>query len=217
MILEIDNVELYFKDKRILNGIYLRAETGKITGILGSNGSGKSCIMQIVFGSLQAKYKLIRVNGKPILKPLYTSNLVSFLPQHTFIPNGFKLKTLFQLMKLDWNTFIEIFEGFIGFENIKIQHLSGGEKRVIETYLILKSNREIILLDEPFSHIAPIYIEQFKTLILQEKKHKVIVITDHLHEHITELSDKIYLIKNGCSTRIETLSQLQNYKYLSTT
>lgn len=215
MILEIDNVELYFKDKRILNGIYLKAEVGKVTALLGSNGSGKSCIMQIIFGTLNAKYKLVRVNGKPILKPLYRTNLISYLPQHTYIPNGLKLKTLFQLMKLDWETFTNIFEGFYGFENIKIQHLSGGEKRVIETYLILKSNRDIILLDEPFSHLAPIYVEQFKALILQEKRYKVIVITDHLHEYIKELSDTIYLIKNGCSTKIEFLEQLKDYNYLS--
>lgn len=105
MILEIDNVELYFKEKRILNGIYLKAETGKFTALLGSNGSGKSCIMQIVFGTLNAKYKLVRVNGKPILKPLYKTNIVSYLPQHTYIPNGLKLKTVFQLMKLDWGNF----------------------------------------------------------------------------------------------------------------
>ena len=41
MILEIDNVELYFSNKRILNGIYLKAETGEVTGILGSNGCEK--------------------------------------------------------------------------------------------------------------------------------------------------------------------------------
>ena len=98
---------------------------------------------------------------------------------------------------------------------MKIQQLSGGERRVIETYLILKSDREIILLDEPFSHLAPIYVEQFKTLIHQDKNHKVILITDHLYEHITELSDTIYLIKNGCSTQIESLDQLKDYNYLS--
>ena len=49
MILEIDNIELSFKNKRILNGIYLKAETGKITGILGSNGSGKTSLLNIMF------------------------------------------------------------------------------------------------------------------------------------------------------------------------
>ena len=49
MTAEIDNVELYFKEKRILSGIYLKAETGKVTAILGSNGSGKSCFAKYYF------------------------------------------------------------------------------------------------------------------------------------------------------------------------
>ena len=70
MKFELDNVELYFKNKRILNGIYLKAETGKVTAILGSNGCGKSCLLNIAFGSLKPKYMLIRLNNKPLLKPL---------------------------------------------------------------------------------------------------------------------------------------------------
>ena len=62
MIFEIDNVELYFNKKRILNGIYLKAETGKITGLLGSNGSEKSSLLEIAFGNLKPKYKLIRID-----------------------------------------------------------------------------------------------------------------------------------------------------------
>lgn len=62
MFLEIDNIELYFKNKRILNGIYLKAETGKTTGILGRNGCGKSSLLDIVFDNLKPKYKLIRID-----------------------------------------------------------------------------------------------------------------------------------------------------------
>ena len=65
MIFEIDNIELSFKEKRILNGIYLKTETNNITGLLGSNGCGKTCLLNILFGSLEPKYKLIRVDNKP--------------------------------------------------------------------------------------------------------------------------------------------------------
>ncbi|GGK17823.1 ABC transporter ATP-binding protein [Yeosuana aromativorans] len=215
MIVEIDNVELYFKEKRILNGIYLKAESGKVTGILGSNGCGKSCLLKIIFGELKPKYKLIRVDKKPILKPLYQTKLVSYLPQHNFIPNALKIKTAFKLFNVDWIDFIEIFPSFKTFENLKSKKLSGGERRVIELYLILKSSCEIVLLDEPFSHIAPLYINQIKTLIETEKHKKAIVITDHLYRHIISVSDTIYLLKNGCSKLINNLKELEDYKYLS--
>lgn len=214
MIFEIDNVELYFKEKRILNGIYLKAETGKVTGILGSNGCGKSCLLNIAFGRLKPKYRLVRINGKAILKPLYQSQLVAYLPQFNFIPNTIKIKNVFYLFKVSWEDFISLFETFDLFKNSKINKLSGGERRLIETYIILKSNRKIILLDEPFSHIAPVYVEKIKTLISQEKEHKVIIITDHMYRHIVELSDTIYLIKNGSTKLINDIKELEYYNYL---
>lgn len=215
MILEIDNVELYFKEKRILNGIYLKAETGKTTGILGSNGCGKSCLLKIIFGSLKPKYKLIRINSKAVLKPLYQTKLVAYLPQHHFIPNRIKVRTAFKLFKVSWENFIVDFESFSVFKNQNLNKLSGGERRLIETYIILKSDRKIVLLDEPFSHLAPLHIEKIKKLITAEKQHKSIIITDHMYRHIIDTSDNIYLIKGGHTKLINDLTELEDYKYLS--
>ena len=215
MILEIDSVELYFSNKRILNGIYLKAETGKVTGILGRNGSGKSSLMRIAFGDLKPKYKLVRVDGKPVLKPLYETNLVGFLPQHAMAPNNIKIKTLFKLLKVDWFDFIKKFESFSYYRDSKIHTLSGGEQRVLETYLVLKSDKKIVFLDEPFSHIAPLYIEKFKELIHIEKQSKAIILTDHYFQDVIESSDDLYLLKNGCTKLIENLKELEDYQYLN--
>lgn len=215
MIFELDNVELYFKTKCILSGIYLKAETGKVTTILGSNGCGKSSLLNIAFGNLKPKYKLVRINSKPILKPLYKTKLVKFLPQYHFIPSHLKLSKVFELYNLDWKVFIERFESFSKYKTSKFKILSGGERRVIETYIILKSESKIVFLDEPFSHIAPLYIETIKQLILEEKQHKAIIISDHMYQHIIDASDTIYLLKNGTTKKIDKLSQLEDYKYLS--
>ena len=55
---------------------------------------------------------------------------------------------------------------------------------MIETYIILKSKVKITLLDEPFSHLAPLYVQKIKALIEIEKQHKIIIITDHLYKDI---------------------------------
>ncbi len=106
MIVEIDNIELYFKEKRILDSIYLKTETGKVTEILGSNGCGETSLLKILFGDLKPKYKLIRIDNNPILKPLYQTKLVSFLPQHNFIPSSLKIKKNFDLYHINWDEFI---------------------------------------------------------------------------------------------------------------
>ncbi|PWI31263.1 ABC transporter ATP-binding protein [Flavobacteriaceae bacterium LYZ1037] len=215
MILELDNVELYFKEKRILNGIYLKAQTGEVTGILGSNGSGKSCILNIIFGTLKPKYKLIRLDNKPILKPLYQTKLVKYLPQLPIAPNSLKLKTAFKLFQVNWEEFTSHFETFTIYKNNRLRQLSGGERRVVETYLLLKSSTKIILLDEPFSHVAPLYIQTIKKLISEEKQRKIIIITDHLYRDIIDTSDNLYLIKDGNSKLITDLKMLEDFKYIS--
>ncbi|MGB1308873.1 MAG: ATP-binding cassette domain-containing protein [Oceanihabitans sp.] len=215
MILEIDNVELSFGTKRILSGIYLKGETGKVTTILGSNGCGKSCLLQVIFGSLNPKYKLVRLNKKPILKPLYLTKKVSFLSQHGFVPKGLKLITVFKFLKVSWNEFAVTFNSFEAYKNKKVKLLSGGERRIVETYLILKGKSNIVLLDEPFSHIAPLYIEKIKLLITEVKKQKVIIITDHMYQHVIELADSIYLLKDGHSKLINDLKDLEFYNYLN--
>jgi ABC-type multidrug transport system ATPase subunit len=215
MILEIDNVELYFSNKKLLNGIYLKAQTGLVTGILGRNGCGKTSLLSIIFGALQPKYKLLRLDGKPILKPFYQTNHVHYLPQHGLIPNSMKIKNAFKLYKVDWFEFIKLFDTFSFFRNSKITTLSGGERRVIDTYLTIKSPKPVILLDEPFSHIAPLYIEKFKALIRIEKQTKVIILTDHYYNDVIEVTDNLYLLKDGHTKLIENLQELEDYEYLT--
>lgn len=215
MIIEIDNIELYFKEKRILNGVYLKAETGKVTGLLGSNGCGKTSLLKIVFGDLKPKYKLIRINSKPVLKPLYQTKLVSYLPQYNFIPNNLKIKNAFKFYHVNWEDFITVFKQFQIYKNSKINRLSGGERRLIEAYLIIKNNSKIVLLDEPFSHLSPLHIDAVKSLIEEEKQRKIIIITDHMYRHIIDSSNSIYLLKNGCSKLINNIHELEDYKYLS--
>ena len=116
---------------------------------------------------------------------------------------------------LNWEAFISKFESFSKYRGEKIGHLSGGERRIVETYIILKSKSKLVLLDEPFSHIAPIFIEHIKQIISEEKKHKAIIITDHLYKHIINAADSIYLLKNGTTKKIERLAELEDYKYIS--
>ncbi|MBA6152975.1 ATP-binding cassette domain-containing protein [Gelidibacter maritimus] len=215
MIIELDSIELYFKERRILNGIYLKAETGQIVGILGRNGSGKSCLLQILFGSLKPKYKLVRLDKKPLKRPLYTLNMASYLPQHQLAPDHLKVKTLFQMMNLEWNTFVNHFEKFQNYYNTRISKLSGGERRVIETYSILKREAAIVLLDEPFSNISPLHIEKIKKLIEIEKSEKIIIITDHYFNDVIDMSDTLYLLKNGCTKIIDNLEELEDYNYIN--
>lgn len=214
MILEIDNIELSFGEKKILRGVYVRAENGKVTGILGRNGSGKTSLLNILFGSLRPKYKSIRIDGNFKKNPLFLRNQVAYLPQHKLISKNMRVRTCFTLFNVDWTTFIETFEHFRQFHNHYTSELSGGELRLLETYLILNSEKNIILLDEPFSNLAPLYVSKIKDIIQRKKKDKIILLTDHLYEEILSLSENLYFLKNGCSKLIQNAEDLKNEGYL---
>ena len=214
MTLEVDNIELHFKTKRILYGIYLKAESGKITSLIGRNGCSKTSLLKIVFGSLDPKSKSIRIDGTPQPKPLFLSNQIAYLPQHRLLPKSIKTRTAFKLFNCDFNGFTNRFTAFDKYYNYRVSELSSGERKVMETYLILFSGKRIILLDEPFSFVAPIYVEIFKRLMLEQKKDSLIMVTDHFYHDVLAISDTTYCLKNGCSKPMSSREGLEQEGYL---
>lgn len=214
MLLEIDNIELGFGSKKVLYGIYLSARKGEVTGILGRNGCGKTSLLNILFGSLKPKYKSIRIDGKNIRKALFLFNNIAYLPQHRLLPKNMGINTAFRLFDVDWNAFTDYFDDFRAYEKYRVSMLSSGEVRIIETYLTMNQNKEIILLDEPFSFVAPIYVDKFKTIIQEKKEDRITLITDHFYNDILEVSNKIYFLRDGCSKEIKTDEDLTREGYV---
>uniref|UniRef100_UPI0032179E81 ATP-binding cassette domain-containing protein n=1 Tax=uncultured Draconibacterium sp. TaxID=1573823 RepID=UPI0032179E81 len=195
--LEVDSIILEFDTKRVLQDVFLKNETGKATGILGRNGTGKSCLMNIIYGELQTTNKSIRIDGKAIYDGFRNPELLRYLPQFNFIPKYLKTKRIFKDFNLDFSRFIEYFPEFEKYFNSKVKTFSGGEARILEIYSILASKTKFCMLDEPFSQVMPVHVDTIKRIILEEKKNKGIIITDHLYEHIIDVCDEIYVIING--------------------
>lgn len=209
-LLEIDSVQLRFNERKILSSVYLKCETNKITGLLGKNGQGKSCLMNIIYGTLSSE-KSIRFNHVSITETYKRPDLLLFLPQFNFIPKSLSLRRIFSDFGLDYGVFQKKFPEFISREKSSIGSLSGGERRLIELYVIVKSTSHFAMLDEPFTHLNPLQIEKAKQLIKEEKVKKGFLVTDHMYRHIIDISDSVYVLTNGqtyltkSATDIETL------------
>ncbi len=100
----------------------------------------------------------------------------------------------------------------LSFSNRKILY---GVYFKAETYLILNSDKPIILLDEPFSFIAPIYVEKIKAIMQLKKEKSSIIITDHFYRDILEVSDTVYFLKDGYSKLIRSKQDLEDEGYLN--
>lgn len=211
--LEIDGVFFEINNKSILSDIYLQSKTNLVTGLFGRNGAGKSSLMKIIFGALDCEYSL-RVDNKSIKNLNKRNEFISFLPQFNFIPKSLSINQTLYFFELNRNIFEAILPEFINKTNMKLGELSGGQRRFIELYVILFSKSKFTLLDEPFSQLSPLQIEKAKQLILQTKLKKGILMTDHLYNHIFDISDTNYILKDGKSYVIKTLLDLEELGYI---
>ena len=212
--LEIDSVILEFGSQRILQDVYLKSEIGKVIGLLGRNGSGKSCLLKVIFGELEQTNKSFRINGNTILGNSRNPKDLRYLPQRRFIPKSLTLKRIFKDFDLDFNNFVYEFPDFEKFYTANLKKLSGGERRIVEIYSILVSKTKFSLLDEPFSQVMPVQVEILKKLILKEKETKGILVTDHLYKDIIDICDYIYVIKEGKMHLTHSLKDLEVLEYV---
>lgn len=209
--LEADGIQLSFSERKILSDVYIKCETGKITGLLGRNGQGKSCLMQIIYGSLAVSLKSIRFDGQYVSKPYKRSDLLTYMPQFNFIPSKLTVERVFQDFELEFSDFEKLFAAVSAGISTPIEKLSGGQRRLIELYIIIKAKSQFAMLDEPFSHISPVQIDQVKELIMDETANKGFLITDHMFRHVADISNSIYLLANG---KVHLTTSMDDLEYL---
>lgn len=213
--LKVDSVQLEFDGRKILQSVYLNCTQGEVIGLLGRNGCGKSSLLKIIFGTLQANYRYVSIDEQFIHKG-YHHNRIAYLPQHNYLPGGIRIEKLARVLvdPISWPEFatLPIYQRNA---DKKIHELSGGELRQLETMMIIHSRADFILLDEPFTHISPIQAEEFKPVIRACAKRKGIVITDHQYYNILEVSDKVILLADGVTKHIADNEELVRYGYLS--
>jgi len=216
--LHIDSVSKSYDNKTILSDIYLTCKKGEIVGLIGRNGSGKSTLLKIVFGIEKCENKFVQIGDKVINNIASGRTLINYLPQDNFLPNNIKIKSLINLFLPKENRSELITNDYIiPLLHKKNQELSGGEKRIVEILLIVHSNAEFILLDEPFNGVSPIIRSYIINYIRKMKSSKGYIITDHDYENVLNLADKIMFLKDGNLKEISNRKELVDLGYLSQT
>ena len=173
-------------------------------------------LYEIIFGTEKPDSKFIRIGNKVIRNISDGRNLISYLPQKNFLPNNISIKSLI-------NLFLQKEYRKIVLENKyvkpllykKNQNLSGGQKRIIEILLIIHSNAEFILLDEPFNGLSPIVRDYTIEYIIKMKSSKGYIITDHNYENVINLADSIIYLQNGFLKEVNNKSELIELGYIT--
>lgn len=208
-----DSMRLSFGSQDVLNGAWLRAETGKVTGVLGRNGSGKSCMFRIIMGELKPQEHFIKLNECVVTGSDEMGLYIKYLPQKPFLPPKMTLWKAFSFFGKEYKEFAVEFPHFAQYEDVEVKELSGGEIRIVEIWLCLNSGSPFCILDEPFSYLAPVYVEQVQKMIQSRKWEMGIIISDHNYNALLEISDDVLLLSDGYVHLVKEMNDLVRYGY----
>jgi len=212
--LETINLDVgYYKDLNIIQGLNMKARTGKITTILGANGVGKSTALKAMFAFLEPNGGEILLNGESILGiPTHKKILkgLAYIPQQ---PGVFKDMTVEENLELGAWTFrrdkkqvreklAANYERFPILRDKRKQitgELSGGQQRMVEIGRTLMADPKMLLIDEPTAGLSKMLaVEVYQMLTdLRDKEKLTILLVDQEIRQALKIADYVYVLELG--------------------
>lgn len=215
------NFQLYSARKSygkntVLQDVSFKLKTGEIMGIFGRNGSGKSTLLKALTGSIKAEVKMEFDGVITVPSEVISKQLIAYLPQHPFIPVNLLVRDVIPIYYSDGKKQDAIFYDptIVRISNTKIGALSQGERKYLETLMVGNLPHPVLMLDEPFSMLEPLQIDQLKIHLNKIKEHKAIIITDHYYHDVWDLASKYIVLTDGKSYQIEEKKDLIAFDYL---
>lgn len=204
MKIEVKNLEKTFKNNIVLNNVNLEFEDGKIYGLVGRNGSGKSVFLKILCALYEPTKGEILYDGVKIGKDNFPPNTRAMIEKPNFIGDITGFENLEMLAKIQDKIGIVEIEDTLKKVNLysekdkKFSKYSLGMKQKLNIAQVLMEDPHVIILDEPFNGIEEDTVISLRNILLEEKKKgKIIIIASHIKEDIELLTDVIYKFDNG--------------------
>ena len=201
-VLEIKNLnKAYKKGVPVLNFLNMEIPEGRIVGLLGPNGCGKSTLMKLVSGLLQSDSGEILVGGIPVGEK--TKALVSYLPERTYFTTGMKVDGLVKYFAefyadFDAQRAYALLADLKIDRNANLKTLSKGTKEKVQLILVMSRRAKLYLLDEPIAGVDPAAREYIlSTIVSNYDPSATIIITTHLITDIEQVLDDYYFIGFG--------------------
>ena len=200
-----------FKKVTILENINMKFESGKIYGIVGRNGSGKSVFLKILCSFYkpttgEVLYGNINYNSNNSFPP----SVRALIEKPTFFPDltGYEnLKLLASIQNKIGNEEINKTLELVNLtteKNKKYSEYSLGTKQKLAIAQVLMESPDVMIFDELFNGIEESTVEKIRNILLDLKKqNKLIIVTSHIKEDIDVLSDEVYNFDNGHVERIK--------------
>ncbi len=207
-MLELKNVTKYYGDFKAVDNLSFKVKDGEIFGLLGVNGAGKTTTFRMIINLLDKNEGTILLDGKPIDYSI--TDKIGFLTEERSLL--LKLTVLEQaifygtLKGLDKKTIEKRLDVLLErfhiseYKNRKIKELSKGNQQKVQFITAILHEPKLLILDEPFSGLDPINVEEFMKMINELKdKGTSIIFSSHRMEHVELFCDELVILVHGKS------------------
>ena len=218
-MIEIKNLSLKYGGKEVLKDLNLNIDSGKIIGLVGENGTGKSTLMRVLTG-LEKNYKgEVLIDGN---RPGGETNaLISYQPDHlpfddfmTVIDIGNIYERFYD--DFDAENYYKMIDSFSIKRNLKIKECSKGMKDKVQIAASLARRTDFYLLDEPMTGIDPkARYEMLNTIIENFSPESTLLISTHLITEIEKILDEVIIISDGKVLAHKAVDEIREEKGLS--
>jgi branched-chain amino acid transport system ATP-binding protein len=218
----LSDIEAYYGDSHVLHGVTLRLGEGRLLGLLGRNGAGKSTCMNVAVGLLPPRQGAVTVHGATVTgraPETIAARGVALVPQGRRI---FRSLTVQENLAVaarrprdgaqPW-TFERVYATFPRLSERRDQYagyLSGGEQQMLAIARALMSNPRVLLMDEPSEGLAPQIVAEVMATIRQLKEHGLsILLVEQNARLVFDVADDIVILNSGRVVVDDTTAALQ--------
>lgn len=221
-MLKVENVTKYYDDNLAVDNLSFEVNDGEIFGLLGVNGAGKTTTFRMILGLIDKNEGNITLDGKKI--DYSVTDKIGFLTEERSLMlkltvkeqaiyygtlKGMKERDI--LKKLDY--YLEKFK-ISEYKNRKIKELSKGNQQKIQFICAIINEPKLLILDEPFSGLDPLNVEDFMKVIREFRdKGTSIIFSSHRMEHVELFCEKLVILVKGKSVLSGSLKDIKkNYQ-----
>ena len=197
MNIELNNVSKNFKNQTVLENVNLKLESGKIYGLVGRNGSGKSVLLKIMTGLMEPSDGIIKYGGIPLKKGQYAKENLLLLAKINKKTGEERINEILKQVGLEPDS-KKVYRKF-----------SLGMKQKLAIAQAFMEEPKVLLLDEPMNALDEQSVQDMRIMFRKyvNKKPAIMVITSHHKEDIEIMCDQVYSIKNGYVNNVEENGQ----------
>ncbi len=210
----LDHVTKNYGHEVALMDVSLNIQPGRIIGLLGPNGSGKTTIIKLINGLLQPSLGNIYIHGQ--LPSPASKKVVSYLPDTTYLNENMKISdaiSYFQDFYADFNVqrAYQLLNDLHLHPNQKLNSLSKGNKEKVQLILVMSREADLYVLDEPIGGVDPAARDYIlRTIIQNRRPNSSVLISTHLIADIEQVLDEAIFINQGRILLHENATVLRN-------